>query len=207
MPRPPGQADKLLLDAAKRLVARSGFANLKVREVAKMAGVNLGMFHYHFKTRDQFIRVVIEELYGEFFIKLKGSVQDSGDPLKDLREFLIQLGASVAANHVLFISLMRDLMNEEAQVVRLLKRSAPPHVFLMRRLFRRCQRAGVLPVIPFSNYAPLVFGAIAQPLVFHEIVKRKNLKRHEFSDLHVIMSPQAVAQRVDVLLLGMRALL
>jgi AcrR family transcriptional regulator len=58
MPRV-SDTDQRLVDTALEMAKHSGLSNLKLRDVAQKAGVNLGMFHYHFKTKDQFTRAVL----------------------------------------------------------------------------------------------------------------------------------------------------
>ena len=55
MSRPSKNTDRLLIEAAKELIPEAGFKGLKIREVARKAGVNLGMFNYHFKTKEKFL--------------------------------------------------------------------------------------------------------------------------------------------------------
>ena len=59
MPRPSRNIDQLLIAAALELLPNAGTSVLTIRQVCQHAGVNLGMFHYHFKTRDVFLRAVL----------------------------------------------------------------------------------------------------------------------------------------------------
>ena len=70
MPRPSRNLDHALLAAGRELFPERGCAALSVREVADAAGVNLGMFHYHFKSRDVFLRSLMQQAYEEMFTRL-----------------------------------------------------------------------------------------------------------------------------------------
>src|ERR1043165_4984962 len=70
MPRPSRNLDQALLAAGRALYPSRGCAGLSVREVADAAGVNLGMFHYHFKSRDAFLRALMQQAYEEMFSSL-----------------------------------------------------------------------------------------------------------------------------------------
>ena len=70
MPRPSRNLDRVLLAAGRELLARRGCAALSVREVAHAAGVNLGMFHYHFKTREVFLKTLLQQTYEDMFARL-----------------------------------------------------------------------------------------------------------------------------------------
>ena len=60
MTRPSRNQDQLLIQAAKRLLPEMGISGMSLQRIADECGVNLGMFHYHFKTKDAFIRKVLE---------------------------------------------------------------------------------------------------------------------------------------------------
>jgi len=50
-----------ILDAAFRRLAREGYAALSTREIARDAGVNHALIHYHFRTKDQLVIAVLDE--------------------------------------------------------------------------------------------------------------------------------------------------
>ena len=59
MTRPSQNIDQRLLEAGRRLLPDLGCAALSVRRLAAEAGVNAGMFHYHFRTKDVFLLSLI----------------------------------------------------------------------------------------------------------------------------------------------------
>ena len=71
MTRPSRNVDRLLLRAGRELFPETGVAQLSVRKVAIRAGVNPGMFHYHFGNKDLFVRQLLQELYDEMFASLE----------------------------------------------------------------------------------------------------------------------------------------
>ena len=63
MPRPSQNVDQLLIDAGLELLPETGCAGLSVRKLTEHAGVNLGMFHYHFRNKDNFVRTLLQRTY------------------------------------------------------------------------------------------------------------------------------------------------
>jgi AcrR family transcriptional regulator len=57
-----GQADtkKNILDAAEKLFSRQGFSSTSLRVLTKEAGVNLAAVNYHFGSKEELIKAVIE---------------------------------------------------------------------------------------------------------------------------------------------------
>ncbi len=56
-----GETKARILDAAFRRLATDGYAALSTREIARDAGVNHALIHYHFRTKDQLVLAVLDE--------------------------------------------------------------------------------------------------------------------------------------------------
>lgn len=50
-----------ILDAAWQRLAREGYAALSIREIARDAGVNFALIHYHFESKDKLVIAVLDE--------------------------------------------------------------------------------------------------------------------------------------------------
>jgi AcrR family transcriptional regulator len=55
-----GDTKARILEAAFRRLATEGYAALSTREIAKDAGVNHALIHYHYRTKDQLVMAVLE---------------------------------------------------------------------------------------------------------------------------------------------------
>ncbi len=203
MSRPPGHADKLMLSAGKKLLESSSCSELTIREVVERAGVNLGMFHYHFKTREKFLRVLMTEVYGDCFARLRDPALKTSDPLVQLRETLLILGGFFRENDKVLIALFRDLMNGESEVVRYSRRKIPPHATLLRRLVRKCQKQGIFPRWPLEHFAPLFFGVFGLPIIMVDMSER--FRHGALPSLGCILSDEALERRIDTILSGLLA--
>jgi len=82
MPRPSRNLDRALLAAGRALLPARGCSGLSIREVAEAANVNLGMFHYHFKTREAFLRTLLQSMYESAATMSANSASISGWILK-----------------------------------------------------------------------------------------------------------------------------
>src|SRR5512141_2104228 len=100
-PRPSRNLDQALLQAGRELFPAAGCAGLSVREVAQRAGVNLGMFHYHFKTREAFLRALLQSVYEEMYAQLSFESATTDDPVQNLRSALRFLGRFLRANRAM----------------------------------------------------------------------------------------------------------
>src|SRR6188472_1662401 len=97
-PRPSRNLDRALLAAGRALFPTRGCSGLAIREVADAAGVNLGMFHYHFKSREAYLRALLQTMYEEMYSQLTYQADDKLGPMEALRGALRFMGRFVRAN-------------------------------------------------------------------------------------------------------------
>ena len=108
MPRPSRNVDQLLINAGHELLPQTGVRGLSIRQVTEKAGVNLGMFHYHFKTKDVFVRAILEQKYNDMFQSLELQVQADAAAVEKLRAAVALLARWGRDNRVFFVRLLGD---------------------------------------------------------------------------------------------------
>ncbi|MDQ3261334.1 MAG: TetR/AcrR family transcriptional regulator, partial [Pseudomonadota bacterium] len=113
MTRPSRNIDQLLIYAARELLPEIGARDLSIRRLTERAGVNLGMFHYHFKTRENFLSIVLQGMYEEMFSRLTFQAHADRPSLENLRAAVNVLGSFVRDNRHLLLRLMPDAMAGE----------------------------------------------------------------------------------------------
>ena len=50
-----------IFQAAKRILQKSGYENLSIKNICEEAGVSNGSFYHHFKTKDDLLSYYIED--------------------------------------------------------------------------------------------------------------------------------------------------
>jgi AcrR family transcriptional regulator len=83
-----------ILDAAVKEFAAHGLEGARVDRIAATAGVNKAMLYYHFSSKDNLYRQVLEEKLGEL-AKRVDLIVDKADSLENVLESLSQLYASM----------------------------------------------------------------------------------------------------------------
>src|SRR5687767_1324422 len=131
MPRPGRNIEQALLRSGRLLYAQLGAGRLSVRALTQHAGVNLGMFHYHFKTKDVFLRLLLAAWYEEMFTQLSTSAQQAGPPLQRLREALFFLATFVRDNGPVLGRVIADAAADEPVAVEFIRTNAPRHLRLL----------------------------------------------------------------------------
>src|SRR5512134_831758 len=136
-PRPSRNLDRALLAAGRALFPSRGCAGLTVREVADAAGVNLGMFHYHFKSREAFLRALLQSVYEDMFAQLSQRAQQlpaggrQARAVDVLRAALQFMGRFVRAHRAILTRILTDALCNDPIAVEFLDRNAPRHLGLM----------------------------------------------------------------------------
>ena len=169
MPRPSRNLDRALLDAGRELFPHRGCAGLSVREVAEAAGVNLGMFHYHFKTREAFLRALLEGVYEEMYARLEVAAARpvaSDDPVEHLREALRSLGRFARTHRTLLARLLADALSADEIAIGFVRANFPRHIGVIHGLMARVQEAGRMKPLPIPQAMALCAGSIVAPIIF-----------------------------------------
>lgn len=62
----PGTEEQIL-NAARRVFTRKGFAAARMEDIAQEAGINRALLHYYFRSKDKMFDMVFKENMGKFF--------------------------------------------------------------------------------------------------------------------------------------------
>ncbi|MBC8022489.1 MAG: TetR/AcrR family transcriptional regulator [Burkholderiales bacterium] len=166
MPRPSRNLDRALLAAGRALLPQRGCAGLSVREVAEAAGVNLGMFHYHFKTRDAFLRELLQSMYEEMFSQLTVTRDERGGAVESLRAAMRFLGRFLRANRPMLARVMADALCGDPIALEFLRANMPRHLGYMQQLIEIGQKEGALKPMPVPQALGFCAGSLAMPIIF-----------------------------------------
>lgn len=200
-------APRRLLDAGRAVAREHGCGAIKVREVARKAGVNLGLFHYHFKTRDAFVRRVLDETYADFFARLNLSVGREGSPRERLRAALTAIAQFSREHRRMLVGMLRDAMTGDRLIVEFAAKSFPNHLPIVLGLIKEGVRAGQLRDLPEPLILSLLMGVVSTPNIMATMVECSGAKRpmgRSPADFQKeLLSDAAIAERVDIVLAGL----
>lgn len=202
MPRPGRNIEQALLRSGRLLYPERGSAGLSVRALTEHAGVNLGMFHYHFRTKENFLRELLQQFYEEMFGPLAEQVQHAGAPLERLRAALLYLAGFVRDHQAVLGRVFADAGSGDPVAAEFVRANAPRHLKLLLALMQEAEQAGEIAPLPALQRFVFVMGAVALPLVVVPRVARlqvapalvaRRLRQQVTSD-------EAIAQRVELAL-------
>lgn len=204
MSRPSHNLDRKLVAAARSMLPASGFTGLSIREVSRRAGVNVGMFHYHFKTRDAFVRRVMEEAYDDFFNTFVEAAEGPGEARVRLRRVLVSFAHFARENRILYTLLLRELLNSQPEMLAFAKENFPRHISMLMGLMDECRKTGVVRPLPIPMLAMFAMSTMGLPNIVVTAFEANGLKKvagmalPEFSD--VLLSDKMIETRADMVL-------
>jgi AcrR family transcriptional regulator len=207
MPRPSRNLDKALLAAGRELFPDRGCAGMSIREVAQAAGVNLGMFHYHFKSREVFLRALMQQGYEAMFATLSLELARPADTVSTLRYALRAIARFVRDNRRFLARVLADALSGEACARDFLRDNLPRHLDLLRALIAKGQAEGVFAKIALPQAMGVCAGALAMPILaggamidmgMLEVPTAKMLDR-------ALLTNEAIDQRIELVLRAIKA--
>ncbi len=210
MPRPSRNLDRALLAAGRELFASRGCAGLAIREVVDAAGVNLGMFHYHFKTREAFLRALLQSVYEEMYSQLAAAGTEAADgkgALDRLRAALRFMGRFVRANRPVLARVLADALCHEPIALAFVRENFPRHLGVIHALIQAAQDSGEMARIPVPQAMGFCAGGLATPILFGGAVLDSGvLAAPQAAHLQtVLLSDAALDQRIDLALAALAA--
>ncbi len=205
MPRPSRNVDEQLLRAGRELFPVSGCAGLSLRRLTEHAGVNLGMFHYHFRTKEVFVRQLLQGLYDEMFADLAVAASPADGAIAALRRAANVIAHFVRDQHAVLRRIVADAMDGQPLAREFLRTNVPRHLAVVVALISEGQRAGLLKPMPVANAVAFLAGAVGAPLLLGSALADDPLADPELArrlDADVL-SEQAIAERIDLALAGL----
>lgn len=207
MARPSQNIDQRLLEAGMALLPQTGCRGLSARKLAEHAGVNLGMFHYHFKTKDNFIRTLLAQVYEQMFALLALRTQEGRTALENLRNALLVLAQFGRQHRVLLQRICGDALAGETVAVEFLQANVPRHLGVLAGLVAQAQRAGDMEAVPLPQALAFVGGSVLAPVLLGAAALESGmlpagLGRAVERD---VLSKKAIEQRIDFALRGLAA--
>lgn len=205
MARPSRNLDRALIAAGQALYPSTGCAGLTIRQVAEAAGVNIGMFHYHFKTREAFLRAVLQANYEDMFMRLPIPAAQAPRDFSHvdlLRHALKALGHWSREHRSFIARLLADCLANEPVARSFFADNFPRHLERVGQIIAAAQQDGTLRPLPLPQAMAFCAGAISLPLIAVGTVVDSGMlppARKRAID-SAVLSAAAVDERIELVL-------
>lgn len=204
MTRPSRNTDRLLIQAGRELLPECGGAGLNLRQVADRAGVNLGMFHYHFKSKDEFLKRIFSEIYADFLVNLKSNVDwdSESEVIPALREALFNLLRFAAQNRSLIGVIFKDIISGNQVAIDFATENFHQHIGMMFKLIERGIQQKLIKPLPPPLIATFLGASLVGPMFMFDLVSRvpfhTNQKKFFTNMIESLITEEMVRTRIDM---------
>jgi AcrR family transcriptional regulator len=154
---------RLILDAAVRVFARSGFHTSRVGDIAEEAGVAHGLLYHYFSSKDEVLETIFREQWGILVDRIS-AIEQSGEPAVDQ---LRHVAAIVLRNWRHQPAVIRVLVREIARSPEVQQRIGElvKPIAAVQRIIERGQARGELRADLQPQFAAVAFyGGIEELL-------------------------------------------
>jgi TetR/AcrR family transcriptional regulator, fatty acid metabolism regulator protein len=100
---------RLILDAAVRVFARSGFHDCRVGDITEEAGIAHGLLYHYFKSKDEVLEAVFRDAWGDVLDAFRGVEASCESPREQLGHVAAILLRSWRRNPDLVRVLVREI--------------------------------------------------------------------------------------------------
>ncbi|MDQ7773427.1 MAG: TetR/AcrR family transcriptional regulator [Elusimicrobiales bacterium] len=206
MARPASGTDIKLKAAGKELLREKGVTGFGVREACRRAGVNTGMFHYHFGSREEFLRAVMKEMYADFMVDFRAGVSAGGSPRDKLKNALVQVGRFARSMRRAAPMVLADLAHGNKEAFSFMKSNFTEHIGEIAALAAEARPRSALK----AHSVPYMVGAMVPVMIFPVIIggimERNGVKELRGEKLSGLMeefiSDSGIEERAEIALRG-----
>ena len=206
MSRKSTHTDKKLFDQGRKLLIKKGASQLSVREVCDKAGVNLGMFNYHFKSKDTFIEKILLDIYESFLSDFE--LVEAQTKIDTLELQLTLMAKFARDNRHLILVLLNDILNGEKAVQKFAKSRMRKHFMILARTLRSCQKSGDIIDAPLPLIMTQIAGSIGLSNLIPEVLGHLGINKAFDLWLKTVakklVTDDAIEQRVKIVIRGIK---
>jgi AcrR family transcriptional regulator len=206
MARPPSGTDLKLKAAGRKLLQEKGITGLSVREACRVAGVNTGMFHYYFGSKDEFLKAVLKEMYAEFMLNFKVGVAVGGTPRARLKNALLEVGKFARSIRSAAPMLFADVAYGKKEAFAFVSGNFTEHIRHIAALAEECRPGSAVK----ERSVPFIIAALVSVMIFPVLIggvmERNGVKELAGRDIESLraelFSDTGIAERAEIAVRG-----
>jgi len=165
-----------VLDAAVQTLAKRGFANTSVSDIANAAGMSKGVVHYHFANKEDLIVRVLGQCYDTLSACVRKAWSEPGTPSERIRRALREMWVTRtggSAEMTVVADLMAQGIHDPKIKKALAARFHTSREELVKELVTAFENLGLRPKLPAEVVARIVMAAL-DGLGLHQIFDPPN---------------------------------
>jgi AcrR family transcriptional regulator len=174
-----------IVRAAVRVLARQGYANTSLMDIAKEAGMSKGAVHYHFPTKEALMRVVLRTACEEVANRTLQAWITGGNPFESLRSSMRELWrarAELSDDASVFVDLLAQSFHDHklreplAEYYRFATQQVNEHIK------ENLEKVGLESKLPIE-ILPRILHALLDGLLMQQIVDPEAVHEDQVVDV------------------------
>ena len=183
--KPDSTTETRIKEAARTVFHKKGYAAARTRDIAELAGINLALLNYYFRSKEKLFAIIMMETFQQFVQTLKTIFNDESTSLDGKIEIVvssyIELFRKQPAMPIFILSELRN--NPEALIDSIKLKQVVMHSAFIRQLKEQIKSGRVEPINPLHFVMNLtgltIFPFVASPMLRH----LGDLSEKDFDDL------------------------
>lgn len=206
MARPSKKIDQTLLQSGRVLFPHCGCCDLSLRALTEHAQVNMGMFHYHFRSKDNFLSILLQSMYEELFVQLQAETLHPGTALQRLRQSMLLLARLLREHGAWLSRVWADAGRGDVVANQFLQKNGARHLQLILSLILQAMEDKDIEQIAPMQAMTFLMGSIAAPMLIAPRVIQLGFAPAFFQEQmqEAVLSDAGIAERVDRALFALR---
>jgi len=168
MVRPSQNIDKKLIELGKKQIIEKGIAGLSIRSICVDSGINLGMFYYYFKTKENFVKVLLTGLHQDIQSHWIKESESISDPLEKLKAVLNINVRMFKERKGVIETIMKGIDLSDKFYIQILKELHERWLKFYSDLIEDCKESGYFDKnVDTHNYVAIFAGSVPSYLKIH----------------------------------------
>ena len=162
-----------ILEAAKQVFIRKGFAGARMQEIADEAGINKGLLHYYFRSKDNLFGAIFEQALRDLAPRTI-EIFESDAPLFDkVERFIDRYLDFLAERPYLPAFVIQEINRHPEALFQTMEQVGfrPNPMKLVVQIQMEVQKGNIRPIHPihlvFNIISMCVFPFVARPMMQH----------------------------------------
>lgn len=161
MARPSQHIDKKLIELGKKRLMKQGVSGLSIRSLCLDSGINLGMFHYYFKSKENYIRILFTTMHEDLRNSWIEESRGLPNSLEKLKKILWENTKILKEQHGTFEPIMKDINIFDDFYVQLCKEIKRKFLAFYNELIDNCKEEGFLKKeVENDKYIAIFTGSV-----------------------------------------------
>jgi len=169
--------EQKIIDAGIVLAKEYGISGFTVRQLCKKAKVNLGLFHYHFVSRENFEKAVLKNLYGSFMQDFEINIPKELDAAKKLEMARKILTDFASKNALILASIIIEIISGNADKFSFVKENFSKHITLFYSIMEQGKKEKIFKNADTFSLMIIAIAPIILPIAASAVLKKTVSKK------------------------------